>query len=56
MENGQERVEQDTHTTGLFPMATWTRLLQAAGFQEETVRLPDTEGGYGGFLFVAVLG
>lgn len=56
VEDGQERVEQDTHITGLFPMATWTRLLQEAGFQAETVRLPDNEGGYGGFLFVAVLG
>ena len=56
VENGQERVEQDTHTTGLFPMATWNRLLNEAGFQTETVRLPDNEGGYGGFLFVALLG
>lgn len=56
VEDGHERVEQDTHTTGLFPMATWTRLLQEAGFQVETVRLPVNEGGYGGFLFVAELG
>lgn len=56
VENGQERVEQDTHTTGLFPMATWTRLLQEADFQVETVRLPINEGGYGGFLFLAQLG
>ena len=55
VEDGHERVEQDTHTTGLFPMATWTRLLQEAGFQVETVRLPVNEGGYGGFLFVAEL-
>ena len=56
VEDGQERVEQDTHTTGLFPMATWTRLLQEAGFQVETVRLPINDGGYGGFLFLAELG
>ena len=56
VEGGQERVEQDTHTTGLFPMATWTRLLQEADFQVETVRLPINEGGYGGFLFLAQLG
>ncbi len=55
VEDGQERVEQDTHITGLFPMATWTTLLREAGFQEETVRLPINEGGYGGFLFVAEL-
>lgn len=56
VEAGQERVEQDTHTTGLFPMATWNRLLEEAGFRVETARLPDNEGGYGGFLFVAELG
>jgi hypothetical protein len=26
------RVEYDRHTTGLFPRATWLRLLQARGF------------------------
>ena len=56
VEDGQQRVEQDTHTTGLFPMATWTRLLREAGFQVETVQLPANEGGYGGFIFVAELG
>jgi len=56
VEGGQERVEQDTHTTGLFPMATWTQLLQEAGFRVETVRLPPNEGGYGGFLFLAQVG
>ena len=55
VEDGQERIEQDTHTTGLFSMATWTRLLEEKGFQVETVRLPLNEGGYSGFLFVAEL-
>ena len=54
-ENGRDRTEQDTHTTGLFPMSTWISLFQAAGFQVETVRLPANEGGYGQFLFVAEL-
>ena len=55
-ENGEQRVEQDTHVTGLFPMATWTRLLGNAGFQVETMKLPKNQGGYGGLLFIGVLG
>ncbi|PKB80989.1 MAG: hypothetical protein BZY88_07330 [SAR202 cluster bacterium Io17-Chloro-G9] len=55
VEDGRERVEQDTHTTGLFPMATWTGLLDQAGFSAETAPLPDNQGAYGGFLFVAEL-
>lgn len=55
-ENGEQRVEQDTHVTGLFPMATWTRLLENAGFQVETMKLPENQGGYGGLLFIGVLG
>ena len=54
-EKGGERVEQDTHVTGLFPMATWTRLLGQPGFQVETVGLPENRGGYGNLLFVGVL-
>ena len=54
-EKGKQRVEQDTHLTGLFPMATWLRLLEDAGFQAETLKLPENQGGYGGLLFVGVL-
>ena len=54
-ENGSVRVEKDTHTTGLFPMGTWTELLEEAGFVVERLRLPINEGGYGGFLIVGVL-
>ncbi|PKB84030.1 MAG: hypothetical protein BZY88_00975 [SAR202 cluster bacterium Io17-Chloro-G9] len=54
-EKGNQRVEQDTHVTGLFPIATWSRLFQEAGFQVETVKLPENQGGYGGLLFVGVL-
>lgn len=54
-ENGTQRVEQDTHTTGLFPIGTWERLLAEAGFDVGTLRLPVNKGGYGGFLFVGVL-
>ena len=54
-ENGTQRVEHDTHTTGLFPVCTWEQLLAEAGFEVETLRLPANRGGYGGFLFVGVL-
>ena len=35
-ENGQLRVEQDRHTMGLFPKATWIDLTSEAGFAVET--------------------
>ncbi len=54
-ENGTQRVEQDTHTTGLFPICTWEQLLAEAGFDVEILRLPVNRGGYGGLLFVGVL-
>lgn len=40
---GELRIEHDRHLTGLFPRATWLRLLQAAGFTVETriFALPD---------------
>lgn len=54
-DNGGVRVEHDTHTTGLFPITTWERLLEESGFQVETLRVPGNEGGYGGILFVGAL-
>ena len=42
---GALRVEVDRHTTGLFPMATWERLLDEAGFDVERDDYPvDPEG------------
>ena len=42
---GELRVEVDRHTTGLFPMATWERLLSEAGFDVERDDYPvDPEG------------
>lgn len=54
-QNGQTRIEQDRHVTGLFPMETWFRLLRAAGFKTERVTFPAYQGGYGGNLLVGVL-
>jgi hypothetical protein len=36
---GRIHVEEDRHTCGLFPVATWMRLLDEAGFEAEAPRL-----------------
>ena len=54
-EGGELRVEQDRHTTGLFPAATWLELLAEAGFTAERITHPGYEGGYGGHLLAATL-
>ena len=51
----QVTVEEDHHTTGLFPRDTWFRLIREAGFQVELLQGPSCEYGYGGNLFVCVL-
>ncbi|MCH8897737.1 MAG: class I SAM-dependent methyltransferase [Chloroflexi bacterium] len=57
---GGLRVEQDRHLTGLFPKATWRRLLGEVGFATEEISYPSYQGGYGqggygGNLIVATL-
>ena len=42
---GELRVEVDRHTTGMFPLATWERLLAEAGFAWERVDYPVSEDG-----------
>ena len=54
--NGETTVEVDTHVTGLFPINTWTSLIEDAGFIVEMRALPPNEGGYGSWLFVGVTG
>ena len=46
------QVEVDSHTTGLFPMATWERLLAEAGFGVERVDYPVSKDGRGMWLWV----
>lgn len=52
-EDGSVRVVHDRHVEGLFPRATWLRLLSEAGFDAAAVPFEhsDLEGGYE--LFVA---
>ena len=52
---GEAQVEQDRHLTGLFPLDTWLKLLEQAGFAVEQVSFPAYDGGYGGCLLVGVL-
>ena len=54
-EQGNQRVEQDTHVMGIFPVSTWTELMEESGFKVETLSLPRQDNGYGGFLFVGTL-
>jgi len=41
--NGSVRVEHDRHIEGLFPRATWLRLLRDAGFEASAVPLEHSE-------------
>ena len=52
---GALRVEVDRHTTGLFPIATWERLLRQSGFDVDRVDYPVAEDDSEMFLWVATL-
>ena len=49
---GELQVEVDSHTTGLFPIATWGRLLAEGGFEVERVDYPVSKDGRPMFLWV----
>jgi SAM-dependent methyltransferase len=52
--DGSVRVEHDRHVEGLFPRATWLRLLSEAGFQARAVPVDHSELEPGSYeLFVA---
>ena len=55
-QDGELRVEVDRHTTGLFPVATWERLLTEAGFAWERVDYPVSEDGTPMWLWVCRMG
>ena len=54
-EKGARRVERDIHVTGLFPIATWTALLEEAGFDTQRIPLPGDGDGCGEHLFCGLL-
>lgn len=54
-ERGVRRVERDIHISGLFPIATWTALLEEAGFEVERIPLPGDGDGCGEHLFCGAL-
>ena len=54
-ENGSLRVEVDRHTTGLFPVRTWERLLTESGFRPERLDYPFSEHGAATYLWVSTV-
>ena len=54
-ERGTQRVARDVHITGIFPIATWTALLEEAGFSAMRIPLPGDGDGCGEHLFCGVL-
>ena len=51
-ESGELRVEVDRHTTGLFPIGAWERLLVESGFEPERLDYPFSEHGVATYLWV----
>ena len=51
-ENGERRIEFDHHTTGLFPVETWRRLIEKAGFRVERIDYPVADGPISQYLWV----
>lgn len=51
-ENKKLRIEQDNHTLGLFPLATWQGQLRASGFNLTTMPYDELLAGRDGYLFV----
>ena len=51
---GQLEIETDRHQCGIFPLATWVRLLQEVGFQVKQLEYspPDRDSGYPVFVCV----
>jgi len=54
-EGDQVRVEQERHRLGLFPIATWLRLLDEAGFEVERRPYDVHDDHHEAYLFVGVL-
>ena len=54
--DGELKVEMDRHTTGLFPLATWERVLGESGFGVERVDYPVSGGDAPMYLWVCTLG
>ena len=53
-EAGDVRVEEDRHTTGLFPLRTWLSLIVEAGFSVEKRPYPVHEDGHEAYLLIGV--
>ena len=54
-EGGELRVERDRHVLGLFPLSTWTELMEEAGFATEKVPYDVHDDRREAYLLVGVL-
>jgi SAM-dependent methyltransferase len=52
-EGGTERTEEDVHLTGVFPLATWTRLISEAGLEPLVLPYVHSEVDHEMTIFVA---
>ena len=55
LEDGLRKVEADLHVCGLFPVTTWTSLMEETGFDVAVLPLPGDGDGCGEHLFSGVL-
>ena len=53
--DGNVRVEEDRHITGIFPIGTWLGLMEEAGFRAKRLPYPVHEDGRDGWLLAGVL-
>jgi SAM-dependent methyltransferase len=53
-EDGSVRLEYDRHEFGLFPTATWLRLMTRAGFEAKAIRFEHSDAESGGVVIVGV--
>ena len=49
---GRLRIEQDFHTTGLFPLETWLRLIEEAGFEATSRPYQVRDDGHQSYLLM----
>ncbi len=53
-EGDEVRVEEDRHTTGLFPLRTWLSLIAEAGFRVEKRSYPVHEDDHEAYLLIGI--
>ncbi|MEX0927245.1 MAG: class I SAM-dependent methyltransferase [Dehalococcoidia bacterium] len=54
-QRGGLRIEEDRHTTGLFPIATWVGLMEKVGFDVEKLPYPVHDDGHDAYLLAGTV-